>query len=198
MFISPTDVLNILEHYKYAIIFPIAIFEGPIIIVITGFLANLGILNVFVAYCVVVVADIIGDSLYYSIGRFGGRSTWLKKYGHFFGYSENSEKFLENHFKKHKVKTFLIAKVTHGLGGTVQIVSGIARVTYVEFLLLSLLGTIPKTLVLFVLGFYVGQSYVKIDNYLHYIAFFTLGGVILVVLYFVVLKKITRNYLNKG
>src|SRR6185295_20205952 len=81
MFISPSDVLGILEHYKYLVIFPIAVIEGPIIIVISGFLVYMGFLNVYVAYVVLVVADTIGDSLYYLVGKYWGRSAWIMKIG---------------------------------------------------------------------------------------------------------------------
>jgi membrane protein DedA with SNARE-associated domain len=196
MLISPEELLVILEQYRYWIIFPIAIFEGPIIIVISGFLVSLGYLNGIVVYCVVLVADIIGDSIYYSIGKYWGKSTWIKKVGKFVGYNEESEKFLEEHFKKHKVKTFLIGKVTHGLGGSIQIASGIAKVRYLEFFWLSILGTAPKALALLLLGFFVGSYYETINNYLQNIALFTISSV-LIILFFIFSKKIKKGLLKK-
>ena len=134
MFISPEAVLSILADYNYLIIFPIAVLEGPIIVVITGFLVYLGHLNPIVAYTVLVVADMIGDSFYYSIGRFAGRSTFVRKYGKYLGYDESKEALIEQHFKKHMGKTFLLAKISHGIGGTVQVAGGIARVNFLKFL----------------------------------------------------------------
>lgn len=193
---SPSELLLILEHYRYWIIFPIAIFEGPIISIISGFLVKLGYLNGLIVYFALVFADLIGDSLYYSIGRFWRKSTWIKKIGRFVGYDENSEKYLEEHFKKHKIKTFMIGKVTHGLGGTVQIASGIAKVKYREFLWLSLVGTAPKALLLVIIGYYVGTYYERINSYLHLLAIFTFGSVFLVV-FFIVSKKLKNNLTKK-
>ncbi|TSC70919.1 MAG: putative membrane-associated protein [Parcubacteria group bacterium Gr01-1014_46] len=195
MFASPAELIGILEHYKYWIIFPIAIFEGPIIIIISGFLVSLGYLNGVIAYIVVVVADMIGDSLYYSIGKYWGKASWIKKVGKFVGYDENSEKFLEEHFKKHKVKTFLIGKVTHGLGGSVQIASGIGKVKYSEFFVLSLLGTVPKALFLILLGYFAGSYYERINGYLHNIALVTIS-IFVLVLFFVISRKIQSNFLK--
>jgi membrane protein DedA with SNARE-associated domain len=196
MLISPSELLAILEHYRYWIIFPIAIFEGPIIIIISGFLVSLGYLNGAIAYLVVITADIIGDSLYYSLGRFWGKSKFIKKIGKYIGYDESSEKFIEEHFKKHKVKTFLIGKVSHGLGGTIQVASGIAKVTYNEFFWLSLLGTAPKALGLLVLGYYLGSYYERINGYLHNIALISFS-IFIIILIFVVSNKIKNNFLNK-
>ena len=197
MFISLSDIVTILEEYTYWLIFPLAIIEGPIIMIIAGFLAYLGKLNFFIAYMAVTVADILGDFLYYSIGRFWRSSTRIKKIGYFLGYSDKSEEFLENHFKKHKMKTFLVAKFAHGVGATVQIASGIAKVNWVEFLGYSILGTIPKVLILFSVGFYAGQSYAKIDGYLGYIAVTTLTLAFLSILYFVVGKKLKKSILQE-
>ncbi len=195
MFISPTEVLTILEHYKYFLIFPIAIIEGPIIIIITGFLVYLGYLNGIVAYLVVVTADIIGDSMYYGIGKLWKKSTFVKKWAKVFGYDESSEAFLENHFRKHKGKTFLLAKISHGIGGAVQISSGIAGVNYFEFLTYSVLGTIPKAAILFSIGYYAGSSYIRIDSYFDLIAKITLTVASLLIIYFI-LSKYAKGYLT--
>ncbi len=195
MLISPSELLSILEQYRYWIIFPIAVFEGPIIIIISGFLVNLGYLNGWIAYVVVIIADMIGDSLYYVIGRFWGKSRFIKRIGKYIGYDESSEKFIEEHFKRHKVKTFLIGKVSHGLGGTIQVASGIAKVTYKEFFWLSLLGTAPKALGLLVLGYYMGSYYERINGYLQNIALVSFSVFILVMM-FVISRKVKSNFLK--
>lgn len=196
MLISPPELLAILEQYRYWIIFPIAIIEGPIIIIISGFLVSLGYLNGSITYFVVLVADIIGDSMYYSLGRFWGKSKWIKKIGKYIGYDENSEKYIEEHFKKHKLKTFLIAKISHGLGGTIQVAGGIAKVPYTEFLGYSLLGTAPKALGLLVLGYYLGSYYERINSYLHNVALITFS-VFLIVVFYIVSNKVKENFLKR-
>ena len=184
MFISPTEVLTILEQYKYFVIFPIVIFEGPIITIISGFLIYLGVLNPYVTYVLLIVGDLIGDSLYYSIGRFWGRSLWVKKLAPLLGFKGNSVDTIENHFKKHLYKTLFIAKFSHGMGGTIQASSGIAKVNFGKYLWINFVGITIKTLILLVIGFYLGESYIRIDGYLHYIAFITIAVAVLWVLYF--------------
>jgi membrane protein DedA with SNARE-associated domain len=171
--------------------------EGPIIIIITGFLVFLGFLNVYVAYFVLVLADIIGDSLYYSIGKYGAQVAWIKKLGSFIGYGEKSEKYIEDHFIKHKGKTLLLSKISHGIGGTVQVAAGVAKVPYLEFLLYSFLGTAPKVLILFLIGYYAGSSYEKIDKYFDTFAIFILGIVILFLASYLIFSKYAKRYLTK-
>jgi len=197
MVFSPSAVLSILVHYKYFVIFPITIVEGPIIMIISGFLVYLGQLNAGVAFIMLTVADIIGDSLYYLIGKYWRKSAWVKKWAGFLGYDEKSEEFLEEHFRRHKGKTFLLAKISHGLGGSVQVAAGIAGVKYSEFLGYSILGTLPKVLVLMCVGFYAGSSYVKIDEYLNYAGLIMVGIACLIVALYIFLSRYAKNYFTK-
>jgi membrane protein DedA with SNARE-associated domain len=51
---SLIQVIGWLVHYKYVVLFPIMVVEGPIITVLAGFLASLGSLNLLAAYSIVV------------------------------------------------------------------------------------------------------------------------------------------------
>ena len=197
MSVSLPRLLVLFEHYKYLLIFPVAVFEGPIISVISGFLVSLRFINGFAIYFILVLGDVAGDSLHYFAGRYASRIEWIKKLTHFFGYNENSQKFLEKHFEKHRGKTFLLAKVSHGLGGAVQVASGIARVDYFEFLLFNFIGTLPKALILMLIGFYAGSSYVKINSYLSSIGFVTVGIVAALIVGYIMLNKSARKHFNK-
>lgn len=192
MLIPLSDILIILEKYKYWLIFPVAIIEGPIIIVISGFLVYLGFLNTYITYIILVVGDSIGDSMYYAIGRYGGNITWIKKIGYFLGYSQKIKVSLINHFDRHTTKTLLLAKFSHGLGSAVQVTAGLAKINFSKYLSIEVLGTLVKTLILFVLGFYIGESYEQINNYLQMIAITVIGVVIFIISYFTL-----NNYQNK-
>jgi len=191
-----SEILVLLEHYKYILIFPITVVEGPIITIISGLLVSMGYLNGIIAFIVLVLGDLAGDVLYYFVGRFGGRSRWIKKIGGFIGYNEGSEKFLEAHFKKHKVKTFFLGKLAHGVGTTVLVAAGIARVSIWEFIWYNTLGTIPKTLILILIGYYAGDSYLKIDKYLNSIALVTGIIVVVLIVFYIFLNKFAKDYFS--
>ena len=65
------NIINLLLHYKYLILLPLSVIEGPIITVIAGFFATMGIFNPYLVYTIAVVGDIFGDTLAYGIGRWG-------------------------------------------------------------------------------------------------------------------------------
>ena len=194
MFISPAEALSILEQYKYLLIFPIMIIEGPIITVISGFLVYLGFLNIYVTAPLLIVGDLIGDALHYLLGKYATRSIWVMKMVRFLGYDEVKEKLIEEHFEKHTGKTLLLAKVSHGVGGIVQVASGMVKVDFYQFLLFCFIGTIPKTLILFIIGFYLGSSYMKIDSYFDFIALITFS-IVACMFSYLVLRRSIKNYL---
>ncbi|MFA5889134.1 MAG: VTT domain-containing protein [Candidatus Paceibacterota bacterium] len=197
MFLSSSDISFFLEQYKYLLIFPIAVFEGPIVTVISGFFIYLGLLNIYIVYILLAVGDLTGDVLHYVVGRYWQKSVWIKKHGSWFGYDENSEEFLENHFRKHKIKTLLAAKFFHGTGTVIQITAGIAKVNFLQYLWINLIMTILKTSALLFLGYYIGSSYIKIDGYLNIIGFIVIS-IIIVVLSFIISSKLAKKYLIKS
>ncbi len=193
---STSDLLILLQDYGYFIVFPLAIIEGPIITIISGLLAHLGYFSFVVVYLVLVLSDMVGCTLYYLAGRYWRNLVWIKKYLNKWGYSENTEKFLEEHFRKHKIETIVIAKFSHGFGWMAHISAGVAKVNYFEFLIFNILSAIPKTLLLMSIGYYIGNSINKINGYLGVISLTAIITVILIVLFFVI-NPYVKKFWNK-
>lgn len=135
-------------------------FEGPIVTVIAGFLASAGNINPYIAYGVIIVADLVGDSMYYVLGRWGKH----------IGIKPGSIGTIETHFAKHTIKTLLFGKLTHAIGAGILFGAGVARVPYRTFLWYNLLPTLPKSLALLVIGYYFGHAYATINRYFDYTA----------------------------
>ncbi|MGB7957912.1 MAG: DedA family protein [Minisyncoccia bacterium] len=189
-------VLSWLLQYRYVILFPLVVIEGPIVTILAGFLASLGQLNIFICYPLIVIADVVGDLFMYAQGRWGGKPA-VEKWGHHFGIKPQLIVRLEEHFKSHPGKTLMFGKVSHFFGGPVLIAAGMARMKLPQFLWFNFLATLPKSLILLLLGFYFGEAYVKFDK------FFTFAGwaaaaliVICAVAYFII-SKIGKKYLTE-
>jgi membrane protein DedA with SNARE-associated domain len=152
-------------QFKYPLLFPIAVIEGPIVTVIAGFLVSLSKINVLAAFLIIVTGDLVGDTLYYIFGRSGGRRL-VKRWGDKFGVPIEKLERIENHFKKHPAKTLAIGKVAHGLGGFFLTAAGLAKMPYSRFLLYNFIPTVFKTFLLLLLGYYFGNAYSQISKYL--------------------------------
>jgi membrane protein DedA with SNARE-associated domain len=187
---SLDQIVQLLTQYGYLILFPVAILEGPIITVIGGFLASQGIFNPYILLWVVIAADLVGDLLFYALGRWG-KSLLIR----FFGFTESRLQTITEHYKQQGGRTILIGKVTHSAGFIVLIAAGSAQMPLRSFLWYNLLGTLPKSLIFLLIGYFFGSAYTLVNTYLEKISiimfFIVVAGV--AAYYYFFMQKKNRN-----
>ena len=195
-FMSLQEIIILLIAHKYFFLFPFTVIEGPIITVIAGFLSSLDYFNIFIAYGIIVVGDVAGDCLYYMAGYYGGQK-FVGRWGHFLGITQENIESLKEHFVKHSGKTLIIGKFTHAVGAVVLVAAGIAKMSLWKFIWYNFIATLPKSLILLLIGFYFGETYNKINQYLDYTAIGTIGLTILFIVIYIVVKKVSKKYEKK-
>ncbi len=162
------QVVQLLILYKYLILFPIAVLEGPIIAVIAGFLITTGHLKFLPVFLIVLAGDIVGDVLYYTIGRYGGRP-FIRRWGHYIGLHAERLASVEDHFHKHPKKTLFFGK-TQSWGSLILVAAGVSHMPLGLFAWVNLVSSIPKTILFISLGYYFGRIYdvLTLRQYLNY------------------------------
>ncbi len=158
-------IVSILQAHGSIILLPLAIVEGPIVTVVAAFLASQGYLNLVAVYVVVVAADIIGDVLFYLVGRFG-KQLLLDRWGHYVGITPPRLLQLEDHFHRHGGKTLLLAKVTHSLGFAALLGAGASHMHFGMFIWYNVVGTLPKSLIFLLIGYLLGYAYLQVNSYI--------------------------------
>jgi len=148
-------IIQFFIQYKYLAIFPIALTEGPIITIISGFLVSRGILQLFPALLIVFLGDIISDSVFYFIGK-GGR--YMVKYLKFERIPEERIAKLENQFKRAPWKTMILGKLSYGLGTVFMIASGASRMPLRNFLEYIFPLNLVRSSILLAIGYYFGRA----------------------------------------
>ena len=149
--------LSLVFTYRYVVLYPIAIIEGPIIAILSGSLAANHQLNFFSALFIIVFGDITGDSFYYCLGRFG-RQRLISRWGHLIGLNSSRVAKLDKYYESHAARSLILGKLAFSFEIPVLISAGIARYSYPKFIILMALGALPKTLVLMTIGFVFGFS----------------------------------------
>jgi len=181
------DIAKWLLDYRYLILFPLTVIEGPIVTVTAGLMTSLGLMNFYIVYAIVIAGDLAGDGLYYSIGRWGRRP--LERWGKFIGINNEKIRFIEGHFKDHGGKTLIAAKLSHAVGGIVLISAGIARIPFRKFIFFNFWATLPKSLVLLLIGYYFGNTYLKFQKVVDFAWLGTFAIVILLFIIYMFLRK---------
>ncbi len=150
-----------------------------------------GYLDGWTVLVVVVLGDLIGDTVFYSVGRWG--TSLLTRYGgRWVGLTPGRLAQLRSRFVARSRGTLAVGKLTHSIGALVLIAAGAARMNYLEFLLINLVTTIPKSAVLLLFGYYLGQGLLQLTGSFAYLPLVLLAvGAVLVVILFA--RRETRS-----
>ena len=158
-------ILQFISTYGYWIAIPVMIIEGPIITIVMGFLASLGLFNIFLVIALGVISDLISDTIYYWSGYHGGPKV-LEKLKISQLHKNNSLKELKSRFDEHPGKIFFSVKVLTGLAHSTFVLAGVTRVKYLRTIKFAFPGGIVWSTGLAALGYYFGQNATDISKFL--------------------------------
>lgn len=166
--LSNTGILALLTHYGYAIIFPISIVEGPMVAALAGFLVSIGDLDAVLVFLLLLLGDMVGDTLYYLLGYFS-RGKKVPRWLGIFGIREDNVKTFDRYFHEHDWKIILLGK-TQPVGGAILFSAGFSKMSYKRFMAYNIVGSIPKIILFEGIGYYFGEAYNKLGTYFDYAA----------------------------
>jgi membrane-associated protein len=165
-------IVYLLTQYRYFILFPLAIVEGPILAVIAGFLCINGFLNVFVVYPIIVLGDIIGDSIVYTFGRWGVPA-FIKKMARRVAVKPEKINSVRAYFDSNPNKTISLSKVTLGIGVAGIYLAGNTKIPYERFIRICLVTSALQYIIYLCMGLLFGDAYKQINHYLNFFAALT-------------------------
>lgn len=189
--------MNLLEVYKYLLLFLAAFLEGPIVAFAAGFLTHLGYFSFWPAYISLIARDILSDTTYYYIGRFGDKNSLLEKYGKYFKISKAHMNSLSHIWKKHTKKTMFFGKLAYGLSIPIVLSAGLAKMSVQKFWSNAIPVTLIQYTILMVAGYYLGASYGYLTGYFKYIGVIVTLSIIILLFSFYLFNKIISKYAEK-
>lgn len=169
---TEADIGALIRDYGMLIIAPLAVLEGPVVSVVAGYLAKAGLILLPQTFGVLVLADLVGDVILYTIGR-RGRARVALRWLAAFGVTRRRLARVLRAFRAQGGRILVIGKLTHSAGFAVLLAAGMARMPIAQFLALNLLATLPKVALFLGLGWWFGKVSDRVGDWL-------LGGSILV------------------
>jgi membrane protein DedA with SNARE-associated domain len=172
--IGTATAVSLVATKGLAILVPLAIIEGPVITIIAGWMAMLGLIDPVAAYVALVLADLVGDGVLYMIGRRGLARLPLR-WRNWLGLTDERMARVDAHFRDHGPRTLVLGKLTHTAGAAVLVAAGSARMPVMPFLLWNLLATLPKTAFFLAIGWIFGATDQRVGHGLFWLAVLALG-----------------------
>jgi membrane protein DedA with SNARE-associated domain len=158
-------LVDLLRTWGLVVLAPLSLLEGPIVSMVAGYLARLGLFDPIAVLVIVVLGDLVGDVALYLIGRKGRlvvRRRWLRR----LKISPAQLARLVRRFREQDVRLILFGKFTHYLGFAILLAAGVARMPFGRFLFACLIATIPKSAVLVAIGWTFGEAWSREDDWL--------------------------------
>lgn len=151
-------VLDLLKTHGLSLVAGLSLIEGPIVTVISAYLATLGIFRFATLIPVLIVADLLGDIVFYCLGRYGASLIPARL--------KPDDTALQDRFQRQGGRILAMGKLTHAAGAAVLVSAGIARMQVPAFLFYNTLATIPKTLFFAALGILFGHAHEAISRWI--------------------------------
>ncbi len=180
MFENFIDIYSLVQIHGYWILMLATLIEGPVSTAAGAFAASVGALNLAIVILISFAGDILADSFYFFMGRFG-RKPVIDKYGHKFGLNKGRMRSIEQHLNKNFFRTLAIIKITPMLAPPGLMMIGSSKISFKKLLFNSLLIIVPVSLFFALSGYYLGLGFVSFFRY------FKIARDVLLVLVFLII-----------
>jgi len=191
-------ILQLIEQYRYLILFPLAAFEGPIVALVAGFAVHMGFLSFIPSYMVLILGDLIPDVIYYYIGRFGNTTKIVEKYrtksG---GIISNNFNVMERLWSTHPRKTMFLSKLAYGLSTPFLISAGLVKMPLKQFLSYTIPISLLQYMVILTIGYFLGKSYEVAAKYIKYGGYLFAALLVVFIIGYVFAFRYARKEIRK-
>ncbi len=175
---------------------------SELIMPLGGFYVYQGQLDFFPVVLAGLLGTVIGALPWYGIGRLVNEKRleqWLAKHGRWIGITPQELSRSRTWFNKYGVSLVFWGRLIPGIRTLISVPAGVELMPIMPFLLWTTAGSLIWTLFLTISGFYLGDGYGKIENWIKpfssifktiIIVIFSIG---LITIIFKTLRKVIRN-----
>lgn len=153
-------MLTSLSTYGYIVLFLYSLGGGMVAIIAAGVLSYAGKMDLSVSIVVAAVANTIGDTMLFYIGRYNKQAVmpYLAKHKRKLAYSHLL-------MKRHGDKVVFIQKFVYGIKTLVPIAIGLTKYPIVKFSVLNVFSSVFWAASLGLASFYMGEIFMNIGSY---------------------------------
>ncbi len=139
---------------------------SEVIMPLGGYLAAIGKLNFWKVIFAGTLGNIVGSTISYYIGSYGGRP-FIKKFGKYVLLSESHLDLADRWFKKHGESTVFFGRLLPVVRTFISLPAGISKMPFTKFIIFTAIGCIPWNWFLAWLGYKLGENLGWVKPILH-------------------------------
>jgi len=163
-------------------------FPSEVAMVPAGYLASQGEMNLVIATVIGTLGSLTGALFNYFLAIKYGRRGVLK-FGKYFFFNEEKLQKMEKFFVEHGSFSTFVARLIPGVRQLVSLPAGLSKMNLGKFSLHTALGAGLWSMVLVMIGYFIGDNQALIEKYLH--------EIVLVTLFLIGVMTIVYVYINK-
>ena len=184
------DLVDLIFDWGYLGIFLLMVvessfipFPSEIVLIPAGYLASEGEMSMIAIMGSAVGGSLVGAFINYFLAFTLGRKI-LEKYGKYFFIKESTLLKMDNYFAKHGHISTFTGRLIPGIRQLISIPAGLARMSLIEFSIFTTLGAGIWSLILTLLGYFIGSNEELIHTYLSEITFVVIMLLVLLGLWY--------------
>ena len=158
------SLAQLVDSYGYSAIIVGSFLEGETVLILGGITAKLGYLQLPWVIVCAFIGSLLGDQLYFFIGRYRG-TAFLRKHPNWAPQVDKVNRILQ----RHRIKIIFGFRFLYGLRTVTPFVIGMSQIPMAEFMILNILGAAIWATGIGMLGYSVGHALdFVLDDLRHY------------------------------
>ncbi len=184
-------IQNLMQSMGYLGIFLLMVLENlfppipsELIMPLAGFTASprRGTLNIWLVILIGALGSVVGTLPLYYVGRVFGlerSKAWANRYGKWLTVSGADLQKASDWFDRNGNKAVLIGRMVPGIRSLLSLPAGVSAMGVTQFSIYSFIGSLAWSALLAGLGYFLGENYDKVQNYVDPISKIVLVALVL-------------------
>jgi len=186
-----------IRQWGYPVLFAAAWLEGFNSMIIGGFIASVGKLNIWLVFLVMTLGHTLSGVMWYAMGFFGGYKL-LQRWGQYVWLDQERLERFREHFAKYGGRVIFITHITVGFTIAAVILAGALKMQFKKFMAYVFLGSLTWTAMTVFFGYTFGLSFRLLTQFIESftrvtLLFFLLMGAA-ILLWHILQKRLRVNF----
>lgn len=173
---TPDSITQLILDYRYWILIPLSLIEGPVVAFIAGTLAATGFFSFPILAVLFFIRDLGMDLVCYAIGHYGGRTKLAERMLAKLEITPDHLDHVRGIWARRPGLTMFVGKLSYGISAAFIVAAGMIHMPLKKFIYYGSIIAVAQYGTLLLLGYFlgvgVGGSMVRIIENVQYVILF--------------------------